>query len=149
MTPKFAATLLTLSGWGFVIFGLLFVTIAFPNYDGFAHSLANLFDWTGGPHTEELTRDARWYAAIMSGFSAGFGGIFIFLIAPILRQGNVDAKRIARRGGILATALWFLIDSTGSLAAGVPSNVVMNAIFLTALTGPLLLLKVEERGDCA
>ena len=130
MTPTLAATLLRLIGWGFIAFGFVFVTIAFTGYDGFAHTLANLFDWTGGPHTEDLTRDARWFAAIMSGLSAGFGAHYVFLVAPMLSVPNVQAQSLAKRGGLIAAFLWFGIDSMGSLASGVPSNVAMNIIFL-------------------
>ena len=141
MTPRLAASVLRLIGWGFIIFGVVFVTIAFPAYDGFAHRLANLFDWTGGPHTEALTRDARWFAAIMSGLSAGFGALYVFLVVPLLEVPNAQINQIAKRGGLIGAFTWFVVDSTGSLAAGVPSNVVMNVVFLAALTLPLLLMK--------
>lgn len=144
MTAKLAANLLRLMGWGFMLFGLVFVTIAFPGYDGFAHKLANLFDWTGGPHTEMLTRDARWFAAIMSGLSAGFGAVYAFLVAPLLLQPGLAAQKIAKRGGLIAAAMWFVIDSAGSLGAGVPSNVAMNTLFLLALTVPLMMAKTSE-----
>jgi len=143
MTATRAAILLRLMGWGFIIFGLVFVTIAFSGYDRFAHTLANLFDWTGRPHTESLTRDARWFAAIMSGLSAGFGALYAFVIAPLLSVPNLQAQRIAKIGGLISAFIWFAVDSTGSLAAGVPSNVAMNVIFLLALTLPLIMVKTD------
>lgn len=131
-------------GWGFIIFGLIFVTIAFPKFDGFAHSLANIFDWTGGTHTENLTRDARWFAAIMSGLSAGFGALYAFVVAPLLTVPNADARQIAKRGGLISVVIWFLVDSLGSFAAGVPSNVVMNLIFFLLIAGPLYMVKLTD-----
>jgi len=141
MTPRSAASLIRLIGWGFIIFGIIFVTIAFPAADKFAHTLANLFDWTGQPHTENLTRDARWFAAIMSGLSAGFGALYVFIVAPLLTHEDKTAQTIAIRGGIIAACIWFIVDSAGSFAAGVPSNVAMNLIFFLTFMLPLLMVK--------
>ena len=144
MTPQLASNLLRSIGWGFIVFGIVFVTIAFAGYDRFAHTLTNVFDWTGGPHTEELTRDARWFAAIMSGLSAGFGALYVFLVAPLLTISNPVVRQIAKRGGLIAAFTWFVIDNAGSLAAGVPSNVAMNTIFLLAIAGPLIMVKFSD-----
>lgn len=144
MTPKRAAQLLKLIGWGFILFGIVFGTIAFPGLDGFAHKLTMLFDWTGGPHSEELTRDARWFGAIMSGLSAGFGAFYVFLVAPLLRMGNLQAAEIAKRGGLIAAFTWFIIDSIGSFGASVPSNIATNTLFLIMIITPLLLVKLRD-----
>ena len=144
MTPKLAATLIRLMGWGFIIFGFVYVTIAFPAFDGFAHALSQVFDWTGIAASEPLTRSTRWYAAIMSGFSAGFGAIFVFLIAPLLSHRDKDVVQLVKRGGLIALGLWYVIDSAGSVAAGVPSNAVMNTLFLAVFAIPLILVKTEE-----
>lgn len=144
MKPRHVANQLRLMGWGFIIFGIIFVTVAFPNYDSFAHSLAKLFDWTGHPHSDALTRDARWFAAIMSGLSAGFGALYAFLVAPLLTVPNDKARLIAKRGGLLGVFIWFTIDSVGSFAAGVPSNVAMNSIFLLVIAGPLMMVKFVD-----
>lgn len=141
MTPTSAANLLRLAGWGFILFGIIFVTIAFPAFDGLAHIIADLFDWTGPPHEETLSRDARWFGAIFSGLSVGFGAAFTFIIAPLLTLPSLQARKIGKHGGLISAFGWYVVDSAGSFAAGVPSNVVLNTIFLIALTLPLFLLK--------
>lgn len=143
MTPRLAANLIRLIGWGFIIFGIGYVTIASPALDGLAKSAAVLFDWSGQTSSDTLSRSARWFAAIMSGLSAGFGALYVFVIAPLLTAGHLPSTAIARRGGLIAAGLWFAIDSTGSYAAGVPSNVVMNAVFLVMLSVPLIMVKAE------
>ena len=144
MTPKRAATLIRLMGWGFIIFGFVFVTIAFPALDGFAQALSHFFDWTGLTAADPLSRSARWFAAIMSGLSAGFGAVFVFLVAPLLSHQDSQVVQTVKRGGLIAVGLWFIIDSTGSAAAGVPSNVAMNILFLAAFAIPLVLVKAEK-----
>ncbi|MEP3890668.1 MAG: hypothetical protein ABJN69_09375 [Hellea sp.] len=144
MTPKLAANILRLMGWGFIIFGVIFVTIAFAGIDGFARSLVPIFDWTGGVPDIGLTREARWFAAIMSGLSAGLGAFYAFLVAPLLNVSHSQTRQIAKRGGLIAAVIWFVVDSTGSFGAGVSSNIVMNFVFLIGLAAPLLMVKFPE-----
>ena len=144
MTPKLAANMLRLMGWGFILFGIVFVTIAFAGHDGFARNLVPIFDWSGGSPNEGLTREARWFAAIMSGLSSGFGAFYVFLVAPLLNVSNAQARQISKRAGLIAALLWYVVDSTGSFAAGVPSNVAMNTVFLIGLTAPLLMVKFPD-----
>jgi len=144
MTPKRAALFLRLTGWGFIIFCTVFVTIAFEGYDGIAHGIADVFDWTGPPHDEVLSRDARWFGAIWAGMGAALGAVYIWLVAPLLMTTNREVQKIARRGGLIVAAIWYIIDSAGSFAAGVSSNVAMNTIFLICIAGPLVMVKFEE-----
>lgn len=144
MRPKLVANQLRIMGWGFIVFGLVFVTISFSEHGGFAHKLAPIFDWTGGGHDELLTRDARWFNAIMSGLSAGFGAFYVFVVAPILTLKEPIARQIAKRGGLIAALIWFVIDSVGSYGAGVPSNVAMNTLFLLLIIVPLLMVKFPD-----
>ena len=144
MTPKRAALLIQLMGWGFIIFGFIYVTISFPRLDSFAQALSQCFDWTGLTAADPLSRSARWFAAIMSGLSAGFGAFYVFLVAPLLSHPDRQVVQIAKRGGLIAVGLWFFIDSIGSVAAGVSSNVVMNTIFLLAYAVPLLMVRAED-----
>lgn len=138
-----AALLIRLMGWGFIIFGVIFVSMSFSAFDGFAQWLTIFFDWTGTAQSEPLTRSTRWLAGIMSGLSAGFGAFFVFVIAPLLTVPNLQAQHIAKKGGLIAALVWFFIDSLGSYAAGVPSNVAMNLIFLSAFLIPLVRVKFE------
>ena len=146
MTPKLAATLLRLTGWGFIIFCTVFVTIAFEGYDGIARHIANLFDWTGPTREDTLSRDARWFGAIWAGMGAALGALYIWLVAPLLMMAeNREVQNIARRGGQIVAGFWYIIDSAGSFAAGVPSNVAMNTIFLLCIAVPLMTVKFEQR----
>ncbi len=144
MTPKLAANMIRLMGWGFIAFGIVFVTIAFAGIDGFARNLVPIFDWTGGVPGTGLTREARWFAAIMSGLSAGFGAFWVFLVVPLLTSNHEPSRQLARRGGLIAVGIWYGIDSAGSLGADVPSNVAMNTLFLMGFLIPLLRVKLPD-----
>ena len=81
---------------------------------------------------------------ICSGLSAGFGALYVFLVAPLLYLPDSTVRRLAKRGGLIAAFIWFVIDNIGSLAAGVPSNVAMNTVFLLAIAGPLIMVKFPD-----
>lgn len=40
---------------------------------------------------------------------------------------------------------WFVVDSTGSIVAGLPGNVVLNVTFVALYVPPLLTLRTTER----
>lgn len=144
MTPQTASHFIKFLGWAFILFGGLFVTLSFAGFDGFAQKLLVLFDWQTNNFDEPMTRNARWWAGVLSGLSAGFGGLYVFVVAPLLTVSDATARNIARRGGLIAACLWMVIDSTGSYASGVGSNVIMNALFFAMIIGPLWLMKNPE-----
>jgi len=79
----------------------------------------------------------------MSGMSAGLGAFFAFVVAPLLSHKDSEVFQTTKRGALIAAGLWYVVDSIGSVAAGVPSNVVMNTLFLAAYTVPLILVKQD------
>jgi len=145
MTPQRAALLLRLIGWGFIIFSTVFVTVAFSGFDGVARFIANHFDWTGPTRVDSFSRDAQWFGAIWSGLGAGFGALYVFVVAPLLTAPHREVQTTAKRGGLIAAAIWFIVDSAGSVAAGVPSNAVLNFLFLLCIAMPLLMVKFGDK----
>lgn len=75
----------------------------------------------------------RFLSALTGGFLLGWG-VMIFC----LRQWVYDiAPEQTRRAVLCGLLAWFVLDSTGSVSAGVPSNVVFNVIVLFSAVGPL------------
>lgn len=143
MTPNTAARIVGFTGWGFIIFGVPFVAISFTGYDSFAHASIDFLD-ISQTHTEVLTRDARLFGAVFAGLITGFGALYAFGIAPLLKITNREANNIAKRAGIIAAIAWFIVDSAGSIASGVWSNAMFNVIYLLLLVVPLALVKFEN-----
>ncbi|MEQ8936449.1 MAG: hypothetical protein RIE56_11740, partial [Amphiplicatus sp.] len=56
------------------------------------------------------------------------------IIAPAVERGDQGA----RRGAIAAIAVWFVVDSAGSIASGVGSNALFNALFAAMYLVPLV-----------
>jgi hypothetical protein len=63
------------------------------------------------------------------------------IVYPAVRDGPKPIIKTA----IIAGIVWFVVDSAGSIAAGVPANAVLNAITLIPLIGPLLVTKVVTK----
>lgn len=143
MKPNTAARIVGLTGWGLMIFGVPFVTIAFAGYDGLAHASIDFLDLSQS-HTETLSRDARLFGAVFAGLITGFGALYAFGIAPLLKVKNLEANHIAKRAGIIAAIAWFVVDSIGSIASGVWSNAMFNVIYFLLLVIPLMMVKFES-----
>ena len=137
MTNRTAARLIRLVSIMFFPASLIFASGAFSALDGLSVAMHDILDWPFDQSIEEYTREARWFSAIGGGVFASLCALMFFVIAPLIQKGEH-----AIRGGVIASLLvWFLIDSAGSIAAGVPANAVFNVLFLALFIGPLVALK--------
>jgi hypothetical protein len=75
----------------------------------------------------------RFLSALTGGFLLGWGVTIL-----CLRQWVYDAApEPTRRTVVTGLMAWFVLDSVGSAAAGVPSNVAFNVVVLLLAVGPL------------
>lgn len=137
MTEKQAATIIRYVSIMFFFTALIFASGAFAPIDGASVFLHDLLDWPLDGGTAEYTKEARWFSAIGGGVFAGLCVLFYTVVAPLVEQGS----RLAVRGVIASMLVWFVIDSAGSIAAGVPANAVFNVAFLAMLIGPILAIR--------
>ena len=141
MTPKFTSTYMKTLGWGFFAFGLVWVTTAFAGFDAPGRNLIDLLDWPLDGTPTQPSQEARWMGAIGAGLSSGLGMFFVFVVAPLIKHQDTGVRKTIRRGVLITMIIWFIVDGVGSVASGVPSNVVFNFIFFLAATVPVLALK--------
>lgn len=90
----------------------------------------------GNDRLVEIDRDE-----IGVGVFASLAAVFDLIVAPAIGRGDDDV----RRGAILSILIWFVIDSAGSIAAGVPSNAAFNVVFLALFLAPLMAAKGAAR----
>ena len=137
MSPTTAAALMRALAAFFFIAALIFASGAFPGLDGLSILMHDFVDFpldvTTGPYTE----DARWFSAIGGGVFASRCVVMWMIFAPAIENGD---KQIVR-SAIISILVWFVIDSAGSVAAGVPVNVAFNVLFLAMLMAPLTLVR--------
>jgi|GEM_PF-959212 len=134
MLPSSAAAMLRIVSIVSFVFALVFASGAFPGFDVASQTLHDFLDFPLdgkiGPYTEE----ARWFSAIGGGVFAAMTVMFYLIVVPGVARGD----REVIRGAVTALIVWFVIDSAGSIAAGVPANAVANVSFLALFLWPLL-----------
>ncbi|MEM8816829.1 MAG: excinuclease ABC subunit A [Pseudomonadota bacterium] len=77
--------------------------------------------------------ETRLFSAISGGVLAGWG-LMIWLLATELYAGHPE---LGRRLILRSVAVWFVVDSSMSVAAGAPLNVLGNVVFLLLFVVPV------------
>jgi len=136
MSPSAAAKMIRLVALCFFPTALILYSSAFSSIDGASRLLHDFLDFPlDGDFT--FTAEARWIAAIGGGVFAAMCVMLHQIVAPAIEEGD---ERV-RRGAILAILVWFVLDSTGSIAAGAPANAAFNILFLALFIGPLIAVQ--------
>jgi len=116
--------------------GLVLALAAHPATAGITTLLADGIFWPLDAHPTLDTPAARLLAAISGGVMVGWGAMLWLVATRILPSDPALAATLVRTS-LLA---WFAVDSTASILAGAPLNVVLNAVFLAAFLVPLGML---------
>lgn len=114
-------------------FGLLIALGAHPATGGLTYLLGDVLLWPIDGAERGATNEARLLYAIAGGLMAGMGWMLWELSGRGLAQDRALARRIIA-GGL---AVWFVVDCTGSWAAGAPLNLLANSAFLALFAVPL------------
>lgn len=86
------------------------------------------------------SQEMRFLSALTGGFLLGWG-----VMIGCLRAWLYDtAPEPVRRVVLTSLVSWFILDSAGSIASGIPSNAVFNVFFLFLAVGPLWLPANEQ-----
>jgi len=124
----------------FAIYSLLWGLAPFADFNFPARFILDLADWPVGNLSAPLDKNTMWLSAIGAGL---LGAVSIFLggiVVPALKAGN----RSIIHTTILAMIFWYVIDSAGSIAAGVSSNVFFNTIYLVLVLIPLVCISKDK-----
>ena len=116
------------------VFGVVLALGAFPATDGIARALFTLF---GSPLPQPMDADLRFCLGLMGAVTMGWGLSYAVLFAAIARVPRDAAAKLWRMT-LAASAVWFVVDSTISIATRIPLNAVSNTALMIALLVPLL-----------
>ncbi len=114
-------------------FGMLFALAAIPTvYDW----LAVFFDvahWPFNNAPDQLDPTGRLMIAISGGLTVGLGVMVWAVATEVMPVAPLQGRKV-----ILYSAIgWYVTDSTFSVVAGSPANVVLNLSFLLMMVLPL------------
>lgn len=144
-TTKLARSLmlLRLVCYGLLVFVAIWFVAVFPGIDQPARLLLDTIVWPIDGSHDVLSRDARFLSGIGAGLLTAMALNILLVVVPELEVGNFRVLR----GAALAIFAWYVVDSVGSYASGVPSNVLFNTGFLLLLLYPLwLAAQSQSRG---
>lgn len=95
----------------------------------------DILSWPLDGATTYASPDTRFLSALAGGFLLGWG-VTIWLLSSWVYD---KAPEAVRRAVMLGMLSWFILDCTGSVASGNPSNVFLNTIVLLLGAGPMWL----------
>lgn len=117
--------------WAVVAFGVLMATGAAPTIDGPVVGLLTLM----GGASPEMTQPLRFALALIGAVSIGWG---LSLLAVVRVAGDLgDRARPLWSGISAAVAVWYVIDSSLSVATGFALNAVSNTVLLVGYFVPV------------
>lgn len=83
-----------------------------------------------------FSADTRAVNAVLGGTMVGWGALMYLLAGTPLLLAHPQISRFM----LIALMAWFVVDCMGSLAAGLPGNLVLNLGFLVLFVPPLRAL---------
>ncbi|MEL6610003.1 MAG: hypothetical protein AAFO93_13935 [Pseudomonadota bacterium] len=122
-------------------FGILFAAGAWPPIYDLLRFFFVFVHWPFNPAPEVLEPTARLLIAIGGGVAAGLGAATWMVATHVLPVAPEAGRRVLFAAG----GTWFVTDSTFSVVAGSPMNVVPNVVLLAMLVGPSLMAAREDR----
>ena len=104
-----------------------------------------LFDFLKWPIDGDpavFSTDTHAVNAVLGGVMVGWGLLMFFLADERLMMAAPNVPRMMA----ISLLAWFLVDSAGSWAAGLPGNIVLNLLFLAMFIPPLMSLSRRFSG---
>jgi hypothetical protein len=121
--------------WFVLLTGLLPSLAVFSSTQEPWRFFFDLLTWPLDGHPGGFSDTERQLSAVLGGVLCGWAWLMLRL-----SKAEVFNESI-RRALVQATWVWFVIDSGGSILAGIPLNAVSNLSFLGLLLWPLSKLK--------
>lgn len=134
-THKFHKKYLKVSGFLVAVFGPICFLGTIPETAEMARWTLDVLSWPldGRESLDDST--ARLLSALLGGFLLGYG-VTIWSLSVYVYD---KAPEMVRRSVLIGLCSWFILDSSGSIAGGHPSNALWNILVILSFVGPLWL----------
>lgn len=122
---------------GFFIFAMLWGLAPYASINFPARLILDILDWPMSNLSAPLDRNTQWLSAISAGLMCAISVLLGGIVVPAIKERNLQIVNTTT----VAILVWYLIDSFGSYASGVISNVFFNTLFLVLVLAPLIGVK--------
>lgn len=116
-----------------IVSGVLCLSGAITATAGLARYLMDLVFWPVDGTPGAVMPQAQLLWAITGGVMVGWG----VLMWQVITHVYTDNPALGRSMILTSVGIWFVLDSSGSIAAGAPLNALFNVIFLALYAVPL------------
>jgi len=143
MTPSNAAKMIKFVSYFFIAFAIVWGLAPYSAISEPSRLLLDLLNLPFGDAPATLTQSEMWLSSIGAGLTAAICIMLLGIVVPAVQNGDKPIIKTT----IWAFIVWYIVDSVGSVAAGVPSNAFFNAILLIAILIPLCSVKYEQQSQ--
>ncbi len=125
------------------LFGLISAAASTESGSGIWLFLFDLLKWPVDNDPAMFQEESFAVNAVLGSVMIGWATLMYFLIKGPISKGNIEIVKYI----LIALIVWFLIDSTGSILAGLPGNVILNLSFLIIFIPPLIGLMKNTKKE--
>ncbi len=141
MTPQNSAKTIRYVAYAFIGFAVIWGLAPYQGINWPSRALLDLLNWPFGDGAPVFSQSEMWLSSIGAGLTFAISVMLIGIVAPAAKKMDRNTIRVT----IWAFIVWYLVDSVGSVASGVPSNALFNLILLVAILVPLVLIKDDGK----
>ena len=134
MSVDLRAKLMMINAVVFAVYSILWGLAPYESINLPSRFILDISNWPLDNLSMQLDQNTQWITAIAAGLLAAISIFLGGIVVQAIRENN---RRVINTT-IIAMLVWYLIDSIGSVAAGVASNAFFNSIYLTFVLIPLL-----------
>ena len=143
MAASVASIWLRIASGVTIVVGAICALAAHPSTGRVWLYLFDVLKWPLDGDPSAFSADTRAVNAVLGGVMVGWGLLMYLLSRERLITVMPELPRLL----LVSLLAWFVVDSTGSWAAGLPGNIVLNVGFLVMFLPPLVLIRRRSRPD--
>lgn len=125
----------------FFIYAILWATAPYTTINFPARLILDSLDWPLDNLSTPLDKNTQLLSSIGAGLLAAVAIFLALIVVPAIKEQNTKIINTA----ILAMLTWYIIDSVGSIASGVISNVFFNTVYIILTLIPLVYLRKDKK----
>lgn len=124
----------------FAIYSILWGLAPYDSINLPSRFILDISNWPVDNLAASLDQNTKWLTSIAAGLLAAISIFLGGIVVPAIKENNTHILKTT----IVAMVSWYIIDSVGSIASGVPSNAFFNTIYLTLVLVPLFPLSKDK-----